>query len=161
MKDIPSLARAVVKLGVTPLMRAAGFKRPGGGMRYLRDRGRVRQFVYVCTEFQRGFGRLRLQAEQRVGYHRVWTHLSYDVFLDVALGDLQDAAVQAAAHVEESLLPNLEQELDLVSAARYYERQPCLREELGRVRSAQLWTLIGRPEEAERVLVGAQPALAF
>lgn len=156
MKDIPMMSRAVVRLGVTPLMRAHGFKRPGGGRRFIRDRGLVRQIVYVVTEFRRGFGRLRLIAEQRVAHHKVWSQIPHDVFLDVAHGDLQDAAIQAAAHLEEVLLPRLDVSLDLMALAQLYERRPELPEQLRRHSSAELWKLLGLPNEAERVMAGAE-----
>lgn len=152
MKDIPTMSRAVVRLGVTPLMREHGFKRPGGGRRFIRDRGLVRQIVYIVTEFRRGFGRIRLIAEQRVAHHKVWSQIPHDVFLDVEHGDVEDAAIQAAAHLEEVLLPRLDVPLDLVALAQLYERRPGMPEHVRRHSSAELWKLLGLPNEADRVM---------
>jgi hypothetical protein len=162
MEDLSTMSRAVVRLGVTPLMRANGFKRPGGGRRFIRDRGLVRQIVYVVTELRRGFGRVRLVAEQRVAHHKVWSQLPHDIFLDVEHGDLEDAAIQAAAHLEEVLLPRLDVSLDLVALAQLYERRPEIPEQVRRHSSAELWKLLGLPDEAERVKAGARvERLAF
>lgn len=151
MEDLSSFAQSVISLGVRPLMRAHGFKRPGGGTRFMRDQEPVRQIVTATVLRSGEVGRLRLRAEQRVGHHLVWTSIARDFFLDLKLGDVEDVAIQAAAWLEQELLPKLELPLDLVGLARLYERRPTVSQEFRLASAAQLWSALGYPHEATRV----------
>lgn len=151
MQDLSSFAQAVITLGVRPLMRDHGFKRPGGGTRFLRDREPVRQLVTATVLRSGELGRLRLRAEQRVGHHLVWTSIPRDLFLDLQLGEVEDVAIQGAAWIEQELLPKLELPLDLVGLARLYEQRPTASEQFRLASAAQLWSALGYPQEAQRV----------
>jgi hypothetical protein len=149
MSDMRALAWKVIGLGARPVLRQHHFKRPGGGSRFLRDRGALRQVISCDASWWGETGTLRFEADQRVGRHVLWAGPRYELYLDLRHGDAGDAAVAVAHWLEKELLPLLEPELDVLSLARAFEARPI--SSWGPVsESAELWALLGYPEDAAR-----------
>lgn len=149
MDDMRALAWKVIGLGARPVLRQHHFKRPGGGSRFQRDRGLLRQVISCGASWWGETGKLTLEADQRIERHVVWSAPRHDFFLDLRHGDPGDAAVAVAHWLEKELLPLLEQEQDLVALARAYEARP-ITFWTDQSPGAALWAVLGYPEEAAR-----------
>lgn len=162
--------RAVLQRGANPLMRKSGFKRPGGGWTYYRERpwtesSPLLDAVSVETQGLRrrsteGVLRLRLTMSARPG---LTLQQSVGEFpLDV-LGDAQDLAVWVNHWLRTEGLPWFARPLDLEAIAREAEATD-LRWgwiDWAAHRVAALWRLAGHPEEAERVEASREKPAPF
>lgn len=85
--------RSAVKKGANRVMKKAGFKRPGGGRRFLRDVGAFhQQFDYAATWLEGEVGELQLRLMVTSPGHRE-TSLEVELPLDVESQDPSDLAV--------------------------------------------------------------------
>ncbi|MBL8924426.1 MAG: hypothetical protein JNJ54_36595 [Myxococcaceae bacterium] len=153
-----TFVRAVLTLGANPLMKKAGFKRPGGGWRYYRERPWTERSPWLDEVSVGAAGwtvghltlRLALSAQPHV---LVCTH-RFDFPVDL-LGDSRDLAVWVHHWLRSEALPWFERPLDLEAVARETEATELRpgRSDWAVRRVAGLWRLAGRPEEAARVEV--------
>jgi hypothetical protein len=159
--------RAVLQRGANPLMRKSGFKRPGGGWTFYRERpwtelSPLLDSVGVEASYPRrrpSEGTLRLQLTMSArSYVTLQQHVG--VFpLDV-LGDAQDLAVWVNHWLRTEGLPWFERPIDLEAIAREAEATD-LRGGLtdwAVHRVASLWRLAGRADEALRLEAAQQEA---
>ena len=88
-----TFVRRAVKLGANRVMKKAGFKRPGGGRRFLRDVGAFhQQFDYAATWCEGEIGELQLRLiVTSPGFKAA--SLERDLPLDVESQDPSDLAV--------------------------------------------------------------------
>lgn len=85
--------RSAVKQGANRVMKKAGFKRPGGGRRFLRDVGAFHQrFDYAATWLEGEVGELQLRLSVTAPGHRE-TWLEREFPLDVESQDPSDLSV--------------------------------------------------------------------
>jgi len=88
-----TFVRSAVKQGANRVMKKAGFKRPGGGRRFLRDVGPFHQeFDYAATWVDGEVGELQLRLIVTSPGHRGAT-LERELPLDVESQDPSDLAV--------------------------------------------------------------------
>ncbi|MBL8924424.1 MAG: hypothetical protein JNJ54_36585 [Myxococcaceae bacterium] len=153
-----TFVRAAVGTGANALMRKAGFKRPGGGWRYYRERpwieaSPLRDEVLVSASWpSRGTGELELQLRSAAPHASALRSHEVRFPLDV-LGDPLDLAVWLNHWLRTEGLPWFDRPLDLVALAQEAEAsRPRLEwTDWDTHRIASLWRLAGRPEEAERL----------
>jgi hypothetical protein len=132
----------VIRLGTSGLRRH-GFKRPGGGSRFRRDRTPLRQVVSCFASWGDTTGWLSAAARQLVG--ELWKLDGPRLPLDLLHGDARDEAIALAHWLEATLLPKLDTAL-----GRAFEARPVLYWTDERP-AIEVWTLLGFPHEAERV----------
>lgn len=151
MNEMRTLTWKVIQLGARPVLRRHHFKRPGGGSRFIRNRGHLRQLITCYGSWSGGTGKLSLRAVQRFENHQLWSLPAQEFYLDLRNGDAEDSAVAVGHWLEQQLLPQLEPELDLLELARAYENRPTQYREAQANACIELWELLGHPEEAARV----------
>lgn len=159
MSEMRDLLWLVIEQGVRPVLRRHRFKRPGGGSRFLRARDPLRQ-VIACRGTWIGkdrTGALELWIDQRVEHYTLWSLRSPKMHVDLLHGDPKDVAVGVAHWLETAAIPELDKPVDLAALGHAYEAE---RKHDRLALSAQVWLLLGFPEEAERVtaLSAAQAA---
>lgn len=122
MKVTRAFVKQVVVVGVRPTLRRHGFKRPGGGSRFLRERDAVRQQVWVQLYWSphSTAGRMDLWCSQHVCGHMAWSLSSPSFHFDSVNGDLDDLAIACGHWVESKMLPQLEAKLDFHRLAHAY-----------------------------------------
>lgn len=152
--------RAVLTIGAKPLMRKSGFKRPGGGWTYYRERPWLEasprldavsvEASYPGHRPSDGTFKLRLSMAARPGLTLATHELAFPLDL---LGDARDLAVWVNHRLRTEGLPWFERPLDLEAIARAAEAEQLRwsRSDWVVHRVASLWRLADRPDEAARV----------
>lgn len=151
--------RKVLQKGANPVMRRAGFKRPGGGWAWFRPRAEgaiaVRHELHVESYWPKRVGRVRLMPQVVLLPFITVRRFEHEEALDVAGGDVGDLAVSIHHWLLTEGLPWFEQPLDFEAIAREREARDLgsgvLVPDWAVHACATVWEVAGRPDEAARV----------